>query len=136
MIRVFQKFIRKNIYLITYKALTSKPLMICNFCFGYLLIRYYQSLMLNIDEIRDVRVTNLEILFTFLYSISYIYIYILIEFSEIEPFKKMLKHLFSSKISYRFLQIFFSSNRNIQIIFYQFFCQMSESEKYYFIHNF
>ena len=48
----------------------------------------------------------------------------------------MLKHLFSSKISYRFLQIFFSSNRNIQIIFYQFFCQMSESEKYYFIHNF
>ena len=75
MITVFQKFIRKNIYLITYEALTSKPLMICNFCFGYLLIRYYQSLMLNIDEIRDVRVTNLEILFTFLYSISYIYIY-------------------------------------------------------------
>ena len=29
-----------------------------------------------------------------------------------------------------------SSNRNIQIIFYQFFCQMSESEIYYFIHNF
>merc|ERR1711915_440463 len=72
MITVFQKFIRKNLYLITYEALTSKPLIICNFCFGYLLIRYYRSLMLNIDEIRDIRVRNLEILFTFLYSSSYI----------------------------------------------------------------
>ena len=57
-------------------ALKSKPLMICNFFFGYLLIRYYRSIMLNIYEIRDVRVGILEILFTFLYSNSYIYIYI------------------------------------------------------------
>ena len=57
-------------------ALKSKPLMICNFFFGYLLIRYYRSIMLNIYEIRDVRVGILEILFTFLYSNSYVYIYI------------------------------------------------------------
>ena len=54
-------------------ALKSKPLMICNFFFGYLLIRYYRSIMLNIYEIRDVTMRILEILFTFLYSNSYIY---------------------------------------------------------------
>ena len=55
-------------------ALKSKPLMICNFFFGYLLIRYYRSIMLNIYEIRDVTMRILEILFTFLYSNSYMYV--------------------------------------------------------------
>ena len=92
MITVFQNFTRKKMYLITYEALTSKPLMICNFCFGYLLIRYYRSLMLNIDEIRDVRVKNLEILFTFLCFSPYIY--------NLALFKKKLRLFFSQKLFY------------------------------------